>query len=138
MGFKELLFEVNDGIAVMTLNRPETRNVINGEETIAEIEEVQKIVNDDIQIKVLIITGADPAFFIGRKRQGYEGKGGDFRWQTVPDYEGLSQQCPANPHGSLQYCCPDYCGSQWRCNRRRMRPCPDVRYESRLQKGKIR
>ncbi len=65
MQFKDIIFEVEDHVATLTLNLPETRNVITGSSTISEIEEVCKTVNRDMDIRVLIITGADPAFSAG-------------------------------------------------------------------------
>lgn len=49
----------------MTLNRPDIRNAITSSEMITEIEAVCQRVNDDMTIKVLIITGTDPAFSSG-------------------------------------------------------------------------
>lgn len=65
MEFRDILFEINSGIATITLNMPETRNIITGARTIAEIEHVCKIVNNDPGVMVLVITGADPAFSAG-------------------------------------------------------------------------
>ena len=40
MEFKEILFQVEGGIATMTLNRADTRNVITHPDMIAEIQAV--------------------------------------------------------------------------------------------------
>ncbi len=65
MNFKEILFQTDKGVATITLNRPEIRNAITGAEMIKELEAACKQVNQDLEIKVLIITGADPAFSSG-------------------------------------------------------------------------
>ena len=65
MKFNEILLEIDQGIATITLNRPDIRNVITGEQIIAEIEAACQQINHDMEIKVLIITGADPAFSAG-------------------------------------------------------------------------
>jgi enoyl-CoA hydratase/carnithine racemase len=65
MQYDNILFEVNDGVATITLNRPESRNVITGAEIIDELEAAFATVNADMSIMALIITGADPAFSAG-------------------------------------------------------------------------
>ncbi len=65
MAFKEILLAVDQGMAIITLNRPETRNIITSPEIISELEEACRQVNRDMDTNVLIITGADPAFSAG-------------------------------------------------------------------------
>lgn len=65
MEFKEILFESDQGIAIMTLNRPDIRNAITHREIIEEIEFVCRMVSNDINTKVLIITAVDPAYSSG-------------------------------------------------------------------------
>ena len=61
----ELLFDVSDGIARVTFNRPQARNAL----TFAMYErlaEVCGIVNDDPSVRAMILTGAgDKAFAAG-------------------------------------------------------------------------
>lgn len=65
MEFKEILFQVEQGIGTMILNRPDIRNAITHEEIIAEVKAVCKQVNETPGIQVLIISAADPAFSSG-------------------------------------------------------------------------
>ena len=61
----ELLYEVADGIATITINRPESRNALNAAVR-SGIRESLDLFNGDSQAKVLIITGAgDIAFSAG-------------------------------------------------------------------------
>ena len=61
----ELLYEVEGGIATITINRPESRNALNAAVR-SGIRESLEFFNDDSQAKVLIITGAgDVAFSAG-------------------------------------------------------------------------
>jgi enoyl-CoA hydratase/carnithine racemase len=102
MEFKDILFEVENGVALMTLNQPETRNVITGAETIAEVEEVCKMVNKDMGIKVLIITGADPAFSSGGNVKEMANKEGMFQGspaQLMEGYRNNVQRIPLAVHG---------------------------------------
>ena len=59
--FTEVTFEVNGRVAVLTLNRPDIRNIISHEPMIADIERACARVNADMGISCLIITGAGPA-----------------------------------------------------------------------------
>ncbi len=61
---KTIKIEKEDGIGIITLNRPEKRNAINFE-MFTEIGEAADIVSDDDDIKSVIITGAGPSFSAG-------------------------------------------------------------------------
>lgn len=101
MTFSEILFEVEQGIATLTLNRPETRNIITSAEMIAEIRTVCKTVNEDLNIKVLIITGTDPAFSSGGNVKEMASKKGMFQGGPAKLMEGYRknvQQIPLAIH----------------------------------------
>ena len=59
-----LTTEVSDRIAVVTLNRPERRNALNGELTAALRAGMAEVDADDA-VDVIVLTGADPAFCAG-------------------------------------------------------------------------
>ncbi|MFO8031796.1 MAG: crotonase/enoyl-CoA hydratase family protein [Desulfohalobiaceae bacterium] len=65
MHYKQLIWEQEAQIVQLTLNRPDIRNAVTGEEMIDEIEDACARINNDPQIKVLILTGKDPAFSAG-------------------------------------------------------------------------
>lgn len=61
----QLLYEVTDGIATITINRAEARNALNAEVR-SGIREAVELFTNDAKAKVLIITGAgDIAFSAG-------------------------------------------------------------------------
>ncbi len=65
MSFKNFLYDVADGIATITINRPDKLNALN-DETIAELGEVVARAKDDSGVRVIIVTGAgDKAFVAG-------------------------------------------------------------------------
>ncbi len=102
MDFKEITFQVTDGIAVLTLNRPDTRNAITGAEMIAEVEAACKVVNDDVNIRVLVITAADPAFSSGGNVKDMAAKAGMFAGtpaQVMENYRKNVQRIPLAVHG---------------------------------------
>ena len=63
MDFLNLIFEKQDHIAKVTINRPEVRNALNYK-TWTEIKNVLEIVEQDDEIGVLIFTGAGEKAFI--------------------------------------------------------------------------
>ncbi|ADW16830.1 short chain enoyl-CoA hydratase; Enoyl-CoA hydratase [Desulfobulbus propionicus DSM 2032] len=65
MEYKEILFEVDEGIATLTLNRADIRNAITHPDMIAEIKSACDQVNSHLDIRVLILTAVDPAFSSG-------------------------------------------------------------------------
>jgi len=65
MPYKNLLYEVEERIAVVTVNRPEVMNALN-RETVAELKRAALSVRDDDSIGGMIITGmGDKAFIAG-------------------------------------------------------------------------
>lgn len=63
MNFENIIFEVNTGIAKLTINRPNFLNALN-KQTFVEIEEAMKEVYNNFDIKGLIITGSGDKSFI--------------------------------------------------------------------------
>jgi enoyl-CoA hydratase len=65
MEFKTLLFEVTDGIAMVTINRPDKLNALNSD-VIADLGEAFARIVENPEIRVVILTGAgDKAFVAG-------------------------------------------------------------------------
>ena len=60
-----VLLEISDRIATVTLNDPERRNPVTGNDMIAALLETFAKVHADPQVSVMILTGADPAFCAG-------------------------------------------------------------------------
>ena len=60
-----LLYETNNGIATITLNRPEIFNAINTKLTF-ELQDVLKQVAKDADVRVVVLTGAGKAFCSGQ------------------------------------------------------------------------
>ena len=64
MDYKTLTVELNEGIAIVKLNRPESLNVLN-QEAMNELSDVFTWVNDSDEVKVSILTGEGKAFVAG-------------------------------------------------------------------------
>lgn len=64
MAYENIILEKEDGIAVITFNRPEAMNALNNQ-TRAEFREAIADVAADEGVKVLILTGSGKAFVAG-------------------------------------------------------------------------
>jgi enoyl-CoA hydratase/carnithine racemase len=60
----EVLYEVADGIATLTLNRPDRMNAISGP-MLTSLSELLLKANADPKVRVVILTGAGRAFCVG-------------------------------------------------------------------------
>jgi enoyl-CoA hydratase/3-hydroxyacyl-CoA dehydrogenase len=61
---RDVKLEVKDGIATITMNRPEAMNALN-EKVLRELKKAIAQVRDDPAARVVIITGEGPAFIAG-------------------------------------------------------------------------
>ncbi|MBO0831917.1 MAG: crotonase/enoyl-CoA hydratase family protein [Actinobacteria bacterium] len=89
-----VLTEVSDGVAVITINRPEARNAVNGEVArgiAAAVEELDT--SKDVQ--VLILTGAGGTFSAGMDLKGF--LSGDSPAVADRGFGGLVQRPPVKP-----------------------------------------
>ncbi|MAZ14992.1 MAG: enoyl-CoA hydratase/isomerase family protein [Oricola sp.] len=75
MSRSPVLLDISDRIATVTLNEPERRNPVTGNDMIAALLEIFAKVHLDPDISVMILTGADPAFCAG----------GDIKEMNDPD-----------------------------------------------------
>ena len=63
MEFNNLLLEISDSIAVITLNRPKQLNALN-KETIAELHQALEGLKNDAAVRVIILTGSGEKSFV--------------------------------------------------------------------------
>lgn len=68
MTYEHLLFNVQDHVAVITLNRPDRLNALTGQ-TMEEIGRALERVRDDEAVRVAIVTGAGRGFCAGGDRK---------------------------------------------------------------------
>jgi len=77
---EQVLFSVDDHVAILCLNRPEKLNAVTVDMG-KRVRSLIKLVNDDDQIRVLIVTGTgDRAFCVGTDLVGFDQYGTN--WQT--------------------------------------------------------
>jgi len=97
MTYNTIQHTVENHVATLTLNLPAVRNAITGADIIAEIEAVCEAVNRDMGIKVLIVTGADPAFSSGGNIKEMKARTGMFQGtpaQIMENYRRNIQRIP--------------------------------------------
>jgi enoyl-CoA hydratase len=89
MTYQSLLFDVKDGVAVITINRPDKLNALN-DQVMAELGQAADRVTTDPEIKGVIITGAGPKAFVAgadigdlAKQGPFDGKARAMRGQGV-------------------------------------------------------
>jgi enoyl-CoA hydratase len=63
MSYKNLLLNINEHIAVLTLNRPDKLNALN-HETLTELQQAFELLKNDEQIFVVILTGSGEKAFV--------------------------------------------------------------------------
>ena len=65
MSSDPILCEMRGPVALLTLNRPDTRNALSGEEVFAAFEQVFERLNGDMTVRAAVLTGAGSAFCSG-------------------------------------------------------------------------
>jgi enoyl-CoA hydratase len=89
-----VLTEVDGGVAVITINRPEARNAINGEVARGIAAAIEKF-DDDSAVRVLILTGAGGTFSAGMDLKAFLAG----ETPAVPErgFAGIVERPPAKP-----------------------------------------
>src|SRR6266704_2659950 len=89
MEYQTLLFEIKDGIALITINRPDKLNALN-DQVMAELADVARRLATDDAIRGAILTGAGPKAFVAgadigdlAKQGPFDGKARALRGQGV-------------------------------------------------------
>ena len=89
-----LLVEVDDGVATVTLNRPDSRNALNRDLRRALLHRMRELDEDDA-VAAVVLTGADPAFCAGLDLKELAA-GGDALQET-----GATGAVPASQRGPI-------------------------------------
>jgi enoyl-CoA hydratase len=63
MGYENILFEVQDGVGVLTFNRPKALNALSPK-TLEEVNDVVERIWQDESVRVLVLTGAGEKAFV--------------------------------------------------------------------------
>ena len=88
-----LLKSVKDGVALLTLNRPDARNALSTE-LLRALPAAMGEANADDAVQVVILTGADPAFCAGLDLRELGSTGNNLRGGATPSERGLAVPWP--------------------------------------------
>mgnify|MGYP001232469519 FL=1 len=89
--YQDILYETYEGIAKITINRPEVRNAFRPE-TVMELIDAFSAARDDRNIGVIILTGAGTEAFCSGGDQRVRGDGGYVGGDQVPRLNVLDLQ----------------------------------------------
>jgi enoyl-CoA hydratase len=90
----EVLAEVDDGIAVITINRPQARNAVNGAVARGIAAAVEEF-DASADVRVLVLTGAGGSFCAGMDLKGF--LAGDAPTAPGRGFGGIAERPPAKP-----------------------------------------
>src|SRR5207244_4243241 len=89
--YEDIRYEFADGIAKITINRPEVRNAFRPQ-TISEMSDAFALAREDERIGVVILTGAGDKAFCSGGDQKIRGEGGYVGADGVPRLNVLELQ----------------------------------------------
>lgn len=83
MRFTDIIYKKSDGVARITINRPEVYNALRGKTTDEIVVALQDVREDD-SIRALVIAGAGPNAFCSGRDQSED--------RSTPEYSGASEE----------------------------------------------
>ncbi len=95
MDLETIMYQASDGVARITLNRPERLNAIN-RQMISDLRDAVIAANDDAGVRVIILSGAGRAFCAGydldwgTRVEDATQREMSGNWDPVRDYQGMS------------------------------------------------
>lgn len=93
LDYEQIRYAVNDGIATITLHRPDKLNAFTGR-MMSEMTDVFDRIDADDDVRAVIVTGAGRAFCAGADLSG---------GAKTFDYQNGSADSPVGPNGELRY-----------------------------------
>jgi 2-(1,2-epoxy-1,2-dihydrophenyl)acetyl-CoA isomerase len=114
--YQTILYEARDGVATLTLNRPEARNGMTNP-MLRETREALTAAAADPSLRVLVLTGAGTSFCPGADLKHYtSGDGGDEVVTTADDFQVpvLLHEMPALTIAAINGACAG-AGLGWAC-----------------------
>jgi enoyl-CoA hydratase/carnithine racemase len=91
MTYETLLFDVDDGVATITLNRPEVRNAF-GNNMGGELADAYTRCDEDEVVRAVVLTGTPPAFCAGADMTSREGT---FEMRNAETFSAAAVAVPA-------------------------------------------
>ncbi|HEX5480630.1 MAG TPA: crotonase/enoyl-CoA hydratase family protein [Dehalococcoidia bacterium] len=100
MTFETIAYDVTEGVARLTLNRPERLNAINAQ-LVSDLRAAVAAANEDSSVRALVLSGAGRAFCAGydldwgTKAEDASQRAMSGQWDPVRDYMGMSRNVRA-------------------------------------------
>lgn len=90
MAYSTILYDLTDGVATLTFNRPEVRNAFN-DVMAEEVQAALKSAERDETARCVVITGAGPGFCAGQDLAALRDRGGEvsFREHLLKTYNPI-------------------------------------------------
>ncbi len=92
MSYEKILYDVSDGIATITLNRPEAYNALN-DQLARELHDAVIISSEDDDVRVVVLTGAGRAFCAGGDVKSF--------CDNIDNIGALVKRLTTNLHGAV-------------------------------------
>src|SRR5579859_3722931 len=105
MSYQQILYEVKDRIATITLNRPEQLNAWT-DVMAEEVWQASHAADQDSDVRVIVLTGAGRAFCAGGDITGFKSENPRhlidklpraYDFSRRPDFQSRTAYFPANP-----------------------------------------
>ncbi|MBO3747251.1 crotonase/enoyl-CoA hydratase family protein [Streptosporangiaceae bacterium NEAU-GS5] len=90
----EVLVDVNDGVAVITINRPQARNAVNGAVARGMVAAIDEL-DERSDVSALVLTGAGGTFCAGMDLKAF--LAGDFPVIEGRGFGGIAESPPRKP-----------------------------------------
>ncbi|MFZ5668801.1 MAG: enoyl-CoA hydratase [Pseudomonadota bacterium] len=100
MSYQDILYQVEDGVAVVTLNRPDRLNAWTGRMHL-EVKAAMRAASDDPAVRVIVLTGAGRGFCAGADMDALQDIGGGRR-EAAPDAP-FDPEAPENFRKTYSY-----------------------------------
>src|SRR5260370_33642262 len=95
--YHKILYAVEQGIARITLNRPEKRNALDAE-LISEVKDAVRACARDESVRVVLIGGAGTGFYSGADLSGLPGNAGADLLKNMDDPRNMAARFIDLPH----------------------------------------
>ena len=93
MKFIDIIYKKEDGIAWLTINRPEVYNAIRGRTT-DEMAVALKDAGNDASVRVVVISGSGPNAFCSGRDQGEDRNSPEYSGSSESDFMDLVKHIP--------------------------------------------
>ena len=112
MAYETIIYDVQDGVGTITLNRPDSYNAAN-EQLTTDLQDALKQAAEDEAVRVVVLTGAGKAFCSGQDLKDAPSGGGKRSLRWTDGTTRSSRPCspcpsPSSPASMVWQRVPDF------------------------------